>query len=218
MSYTALATNSASGGVNLASEVASGLNFPVGNVAFGPDGGPFLLVGVNQPMPVSLGDGQKKTFSSSTTGLVTASSATDIFELNNSAGTKTLKLVKIELTGYAGTAVTIPVNLIKRTTLNSAGTASTVTVVPHVTGDTATGVAKSYTANPTTGTSAGNVVSSYVTLPLTATALPYLKWEFGTKASEKSVTLAANESLVLNIGGTTVSSSIIGISSCWTEE
>lgn len=221
MAFTTITTNPGTGGATLGAETAGGMQHPTSCVVFGPTGSCSNLVGVNQPFPVSLGDGQKATYSSGIVGLVPASSATDVFELNNSAGSKTLKVVKLTISGMAGTAITVPVSLVKRTTVNSGGTSSTPDVEKHETSDSAgTGIVKAYTANPTLGTGTTNVVKAfYLHLPLTTTAAaPITQIYFGDGASEKGMTLAANESLCVYLNATTVSSGLLAIDVCWTEQ
>lgn len=221
MAFTSITTNPGTGGVTLASQTYSGLVYPASTLVYGPDGGAFNLVGVNQPLPVSVGDGQKATYSASITGLVPLTGgATDLFELNNSAGTKILKVTRVSLVGTAGTAVDVPVSLVKRSTLNSAGTSSTPTVVPHDSSDSAgTGVVKAYTANPTTGSLVGAVRNTVINLPTSGTATGIV-WNFGgsNDPNTRAITLRANQSLCINFNTTAITSGLVYIEITWTEE
>lgn len=219
MAFTGITTNTGTGGPVVATQTYSSKHYPANVLTYGPDAGPFAIVDVPTPLPVSLGDGQKLTYSCSGVGFVPVSGATDVFEINNSAGTKTIKVTRIEFSASAGTAVLLPVTLIKRSTLNSSGTSTTPTITPHSSGDAAaTGVVKVYTANPTVGSTAGNVRTAVYNAPISGNLASPLVWEFGTRASTKAITLAANQSLCVSLGATAISSGLAYISVEFTEE
>jgi hypothetical protein len=88
-------------------------------------------------------------------------STTDIAELYGSASkTIYVKRVLVALSYTSSGTVNPPCFLVKRSTANSSGTATTETVVPLDSNNTGTAVAKTYTANPTTGTLVGRVAST----------------------------------------------------------
>lgn len=216
MSFTAYTTNPGSGGSSLPSQAYGGFSWLASLLAYGADGGPFSLVGIKQGLPVTLSDGQKSTYSSAGT-VSLAAAPTDAIELNNSAGSKTLKVLRVSVTGSAGTAILVPVVLIKRTTLNTSGTSSTPTPTLHdsVNDSAATGVVKVYTSNPTTGSSGGNVRYQQLNFAVSG-ALSTFTWEFNWVSKE--ILLASNQSLVINLAGTSISSGVLNWEITWTEE
>lgn len=121
---------------------------------------------------------QYPTYRFAITGLVPVASATDIFQVIGSA-TKTVAIRRIRVSGKAGTAVTVPVTLGKRTTANSGGTSTAPAGVPLDSGfAAATAVAAAYTANPTTGTETGIVGAQDLTLNVTTLGGVAAEWDF----------------------------------------
>ena len=121
---------------------------------------------------------QKATYSSSALALPPAASATDIACIAGSASA-TIKVYRIELSGSAGTLVTVPVYLARRAAVNTAGTAATTTanwasnISKHDTASaTAAATLISYSANPTiTDSSPTYLRAGNVTLPVTSAVL-----------------------------------------------
>ena len=114
------------------------------------------LAQVNQVPQVGVTSGfaAKVTYSAGFIGLVPAASATDVICLAGSA-TKTIVLQNIRLSG-SGTAISLPVTLVKRVSANTGGTAGSTTANPANTiskrdsnNAAATAVPIAYTANPT---------------------------------------------------------------------
>lgn len=158
-------------------------------------------------------DGVSKTYSASITGLVVAAAATDFFMITGSA-TKTIRITKIEVIGTATAAAATDITIIKRSTLNDAGTFSTLTSIPHDSSDAAaTAVIKAYTADPATlGTSVGNILSHKLFLSTAATQPYAWKILFGDRASKSIVLRGASECLCLNYNGRTNAGNAISIS------
>ena len=164
-------------------------------------------------------DGVSKTYSASITGLVVAAAATDFLMITGSA-TKTIRVTKIEVIGTATAAAATDITVVKRSTLNDAGTSTTLTSVPHDSSDsTATAVIKAYTVDPTTlGTSVGNIISHKLFLS-TALTQPYsCKMLFGDRATKAIVLRGAAECLCLNYNGRTNAGNAISISVEFIEE
>lgn len=110
---------------------------------------------------------QRPVYEVAITGLVPAASATDLVQIIGSA-TTIVAIRRIRVSGKAGTAITVPVTLAKRSTANTGGTATTPTPTPLDSADAAaTAVASFYTVNPTTGTETGIVGARDVTLNVT---------------------------------------------------
>lgn len=130
--------------------------------------------------------------------------ATDIAALVGSA-TKTIKVLRV---GYSAeqTAQDIEnINLIKRSTANSGGTSTAMSVVAHDSLDGApSSTAVYYTANPTLGTTVGSLRPSKVLVPAnspgsSATAQNEKVWDFTQGYESKPVYLrGTSESLVVN--------------------
>lgn len=224
MGFTTITTNTGSGGPNVASQTASSVHYPAGCLVYGTDGSfTPVLVGLNKGLPVQLSDPQGVTYSVSTpvAGVVPAASCTDLFELNNSAGTKTILVTRITFSASAGTTGLFPITLLKRSTLNTGGTSSTPTISPHDSGDTAaTAVFKTYTVNPTTGSLIGNIRSEQYNIVKAGNDylnVPVIKWEFGTRPGSKPIKLLANQSLCINLGAGTITSGLAFCDVEWVE-
>ena len=105
---------------------------------------------------VTLAPSYKQTYMLTTGKFTAAASATDIFEIKGSA-TKTVKILRVfVLASRSAAGGNIALSLMKRSTANTGGTSTAVTVVPFDSNNAAaTCSAKYYTANPTTGTLVG---------------------------------------------------------------
>jgi len=172
---------------------------------------------------------REQTYSASAVGLAPAASATDIFCISGSSS-KAIAIRRISISGTAGTLVTVPVTLVRRASLDTAGTPATGAALPvaaaHLsTNGAATATLTSYTANPTINDSsplylrAGNV-----TLPVTSagTVTSPLEWFGGTSVESYSQGFdipagSTAQQYCLNLGATSVSSGLLNISITWTE-
>lgn len=168
---------------------------------------------------ITLIDTTKSTYSASIRGVVTAATATDVLVIQGSS----TKIIKIRFIGISGTqtgnAVT-PIIILKRSTLDTGGTSTTLINVAHDSNDTAaTAIIKSYTANPTLGTLVGNVLQEQITFNngLASGLEDKIEYEFGVFT--KALTLRnANESIAINFNSTTVTAGSINFTIQWTEE
>lgn len=163
-------------------------------------------------------EGIKNTYSAGITGLNLAATATDFFEIYGS-GTKTIRILLIEISGYATAAATNTVQLLKRTTANTSGTSSVPTTTLHDTSNTAaTAALKAYTANPTLGTLGGLVRSAKLNLGAVGAA-GKISWEFGTRNDQAIVLRGTTQGLVLNWNGAAVpSGDTLDIFISWVED
>jgi hypothetical protein len=136
--------------------------------------------------------------------VASAASATDIAVLpGNASNTVLVTRVKVSCTQTA--AGTITLNLIKRSTADSAGTSSNMTVVPDDS-NYAAGVSapKIYTANPTTGTAVGNVDTALTGCMASGTATPNDLYILNRQ--QKPIVLRGTaQQLAVNLNGATVS-------------
>ena len=172
---------------------------------------------------------KKSSYSAVALALPSVASATDIACIAGSS-TKTVIVRKITITGTAGTLVTAPFTLVRRTSVDSDGTAATTTAnwantisLRDANDAAATATLISYSANPTINdTSPTYVASAHLTLPVTSagTVVRPLVWDFDTPFSfVKGVVLrGASQQACVNLNAVSVSSGLVHLSIDWTEE
>jgi hypothetical protein len=177
---------------------------------------------VTQPVLVTNGvaptDGTKTSYSAAITGLVAASTATDIFTITGSAS-KIVRITRVEISGTQTTGGIVPIILIRRSTANTAGTSTAPAKVTHdTTNPTATATVLAYTANPTVGTLVGPIRSLRAFVSGTTVANNIIVEDFGIRPSQAIVLRGTAEVLAVNLNSTTVTGSLFNISIEWTEE
>ncbi len=169
------------------------------------------------------------TYSAASIGLVPASSATDIFCISGSA-TRSISIKQITISGTAGTLVTAPFTLLRRTTLDTGGTAAVTTALPvaspNLSSDpAATATLTAYTANPTINDASPTYVKSS-TLSLNTTAAlamgPRIEWNFGERIGDfaKALDIPKNstaQQYCINLNAISVSSGVLNIDITWVE-
>jgi hypothetical protein len=207
--------------------LALGLGLLAPALAFGQTGG----AGVNsvpQPGLITGVNNQQATYTAGYIGLVPAASATDTVCIAGSA-TKTIAVTRIQLSGTAGTLVTLPVTLVRRTSVDTGGTAGSTTANPANTiakhdtlSATATAVPISYTAVPTiVDTSPTYLQTANLTLPVTSagTSIAPIDWRYGNIATgEQPLYLrGVAAQLCLNLNTISVSSGVLTGSITWYE-
>jgi len=128
----------------------------------GAIGGVAVAVDANGRQIVkSYPDTTTTSYHASTLGLTVAASATDIAVLPGNATNKVI-LYKIKVSCTQTTAGIVAIQVIKRSTADTAGTSANMTVVPDYSSYAAgISVPKTYTVNPTTGTLVGNLDSNH---------------------------------------------------------
>lgn len=165
-------------------------------------------------------EGTKATYSVAVTGLVTAATATDIFTLDASS-TKLVRLLQAQVT-CTGTAVTVPVTIVKRSTLATAGTAQTLTITPNDPADgVATAVAKTWTANPTVGALVGAVRATSMSVNAAAAVNPPTSaaFAFGMNVDKAMVLAkASTQEIAINFNSTTITTPLCTLFAEWSEE
>lgn len=167
-------------------------------------------------------EGQKLTYSAGSLALATVTGATDIYVLPGSA-TKTVRVSKVVVSCSIATAAQyVDVNLIKRSTADTAGTSGAVTIVPHDSADAAaTSAPLSYTGNPTLGTPIGVIDARRVFFPLTGTAAlgnPPVVFDFGDRAGAKTIVLrGVAQQVAVNLNAP-ANAGTCDITAEWTEE
>lgn len=164
-------------------------------------------------------EGRRATYRAVISGLVPVASATDVVYIPGSA-TKTVRVTRVLVTGTAGTAVSVPVILVKRSAANTGGTCAAMTAVPIDSANAvATAAPASCTANPTLGTAVGTVASLSTFLSLSsasgANTSPII---FGTDGGQPLILRGVAQTLGVNFGGVSVSSGVVSVTLEWTEE
>ncbi len=183
------------------------------------------LVTPSLALPVAT-EGTKTSYSAYVTAFTPVATPTDFWNIVGSA-TKTVRVTRVELSGDATAANSVPTLLIKRSTAGTLGSAAltAVTAVPHDANDAAATAAVSTvgTANYTTvGTIVGNVRATELPLGVVGglgAPEPPIAWHFTTRNSKGIVLRGVAQQLALNWAGVAVPAGtvlIIGVE--WTEE
>lgn len=157
-----------------------------------------------QPTTTYTYSGQNRTYSAAVTALAPASSATDLITLSGVAG-KSIQLRKVTCSGISTAAAAAVLKVVKRSTLDTAGTSTSPTAVPlNSAQPAAQAVIKQYTANPTVGTAVGDVASGeLVTGPAaSATGNPPLVFDF---TNQQVFLNSATELVAVNGNGASLS-------------
>ena len=178
---------------------------------------------------MSNGEGRKPTYSAATAAFapnVGAGGTTDVAGIVGSAS-KQVRVLRFAVSGRATAANQIDVQLVKRSSADTAGssTAAPLAAVPHDSTDAAaTAAVTTYTGtnvNPTLGTSVGVVRAqqSNVSAAGSGGAASPVEFDFGT-CNDKSIVLnSASEGLYLNFGGAVLPAGLVlNIFVEWSEE
>lgn len=178
-------------------------------------------------LPVTIASDQPAsnvpTYSAFFINATPAPTCTDFFTLVGSAS-KTVRVTRIWLTGFATAVAWLDVFLVMRTAANTGGTLATApTRVPHASANAAvTATANLYSANPTgLGASAGN--DRFTKLPcLTTTAVPFnaeYVWDFRGPANQPLVLSGIAQCVAIFLNGATLPAGLAlsgGVE--WTEQ
>lgn len=211
--------------------LALGIGLLAPSLAFGQTASPGAAGGVNtvpQVGVISSIANMQQTYTAGYIGLVAAASATDVVCIAGSA-TKTIAVTRIQLSGTAGTLITLPVTLVRRVAVNTGGTAGGTTANPannvskHDTANaTHTAVPISYTANPTITDAAPTYLqTANLTLPVTTAGVATvpLDFQYGNiaRGEQPLILRGAAAQLCLNFNATSPSSSVLTGSITWYE-
>ncbi len=170
----------------------------------------------------------RSSYSAAFIGLVPAASTTDLICISGAAG-KTIRLQNIKISG-SGTAISIPVTVLRRASLNTGGTAASTTANPANTiskrdtgNSTATAVLIAYTANPTIVDSAPTYIESQQ-LGVVATTVGVIGvqtvFDFAKDVEnfvQPPALKSAAEQICVNLNATSATALLTG-SLTWTEE
>ena len=193
----------------------------------GVDGGGFKRI----PLADTLGrlqtsafpmDGYKQTYRAAATTFSLPNTPTDGFTIYGSA-TKTIKVLKVMMSGTQGATSVVTAELIKRSTANTGGTSTVVPSVPNDSANTsATATVRYYTANPTSlGTAVGTVAGFRGIIPQggTSSVLTSNCEIYRANTPAQALTLrGATEGLALNFNSITLTGNVMSIEVEWTEE
>jgi hypothetical protein len=132
------------------------------------------------------------------------SSAGDVYCINGSA-TKTVKVKGIRVSVIASAGVVNVISLIKRSTADSGGTPSAVTVVPNDSANpAATATVTAYATAPTAGTTVGTVRSQDISVATTSGSIPslYALFQFSVYWDQPMVLHGVVEGICVNVPST----------------
>jgi hypothetical protein len=169
---------------------------------------------VVRPLPY-----EPQSYSATGSAFVPATTPTDIYLISGSAS-KTVRIRKVRISGTttSGSAIKCTINLIKRSTANTGGTAVISTNVPHdSTNAAATAVAKHYTANPTVGTAVGTVRSVTTSFQAAGISVGTIDFNFDNDGSQPIVLRGITENLAVNLNSTTITGGVISVTVEWSE-
>ncbi len=173
---------------------------------------------VNPPEPVTTWDGQKATYSASTTAFTPV--AGDIACLPGSAS-KTIRLTVVEASlSTSGTAALETLILVKRSAADTSGTSAAITAVPHDSSDAAASAAPlQYTAAPTPGAAVGQIRGGrLIDSSAATTGQTLFRWSFGSDAGSQAIVLrGVAQEVCANLGAVVATQTAI-ITFQWTEE
>lgn len=180
------------------------------------------LIGLN-PIPMADNDPYRATYGYSVVGYNSiATNPTDVFTITGSA-TKTVRIRQIQISGFAASATSAPLNIIRRSTLNTGGTSTTPTAGQRDTADDpATATMRFYSVNPAAlGTTSGTIDGGRLGLVAASgvSQIDRMNFQYGWLNEKAPVLRGATDSLCLNFGGQPwPSGGTLDIAIWWTEE
>ncbi|WP_226018398.1 hypothetical protein [Novosphingobium sp. FKTRR1] len=172
-------------------------------------------------VPLADNDPQGMAYSYVTLNVTPAASPTDILTIGGSA-TKLVKVRQVLLSGSATAATNILPTLVRRSTANTGGTATTPSFLPRDTGDpAATAALKLWSVNPVAlGTLVGQIDGGRLNLaPAANGGIDRLLFQFGWLNDKPIVLRGVNDFVCLNLGGAAIANTpLLDISIMITEE
>jgi len=164
------------------------------------------------------GSGLLPTYSYASFGNTPAATATNILTLAGAAG-KIIKIRSVFISGIATTAGSLRTDLVKRSTADSGGTATTPTGVAWDSQNpTAAATLALYTANPTVGTAVGILATRRVFLNLTTAVIDRMVESFGIRWESPIVIRESEYFSISHAGATIPSGGVVDLGITWTEE
>ena len=165
----------------------------------------------------------KHTYSAYDTPIAPASSATDVCSIAGSS-TALIRVTRVELSNVQTTAGTNQWYLVRRSSLNLAGTSVVIPAVPHDSSSAAaTALVNYWSANPgTLGTVVGMVRGASIVSPAPASSTTgaMYAWDFDQNNSQETIVLrGVNQQIGLNFNGKAIPAGMdVGCGFTWTEE
>jgi hypothetical protein len=160
--------------------------------------------------------------STGATGVTVAASATDIAVITGNATTDVLVTkVKVSCTQTTAGVLAQTFQIVRRSTADTSGTETNLTIGKDDTGDAASSIAAAgvgvYTANPTTGTLDSTIDTYAIGCMATGTTAPNDIYILNRQ--QKPITLiGTGQQLAVNLNGKTVTGGIFYITFEWIEE
>lgn len=155
-------------------------------------------------VPISDNDPLRATYGFNSVNFATvAANPTDVCTLFGAAN-KIIRLRQIQVSGIAGTNTTLPMSIIKRSTLNTGGTvALTQAGVPvDSLNDPSIATVRLYSANPTLGNSVGAIDGGRLVLSTGAgSQLDRFLYQYSWLNDQSPTIRGAAESININFGG-----------------
>lgn len=186
-------------------------------------GGDAALVTTAGALNVNLAESTvtKLTYSAVVNNLTPPATPTDMVTITGSA-TKTVRVLRVELSTTQTTAGINTFFLVKRSTANSAGTSASATVIPHDSTNAAgTATVLSYTVNPTLGNTIGNIRASKLLTPAPASVqFGIYQWDFDGRTGGQGIVLTGtSQVLALNFNAAALPAGLnVNCTITWTEE
>lgn len=223
---TAILTGGIAGSLGVGGLAADGAS-PTGNpvLVAGYDGTLVQQLFVDPFGRIQIAPTTKNTYAASTAAFTPAAAATDVFTISGSAS-KTVKVLSLVLSGVQTAGGNIAtVSLVKRSAVNTGGTAVASTKVPHDSSiATATAVVQHYTANPTgLGAAVGTVYNPRASVPAAGNVgspASILQYAAPDPSLGEPITLRGTaEVLAISLGGVTPTGAAgFQVTALWTEE
>jgi hypothetical protein len=177
-----------------------------------------------QAIQVINAENERPTYSIGIENFATAATNQDVFILIGSA-TKIVRVTRIQFSMTVTTSVVVPVQLIKRSTLNAGGTTGVALTTPLDSNNaTATATNLAYATNYTTGgTVVGTMIRSQkyfaqATGIVPTTECQLIDWVFGQNGCQPPTLRSATQSICINLGGVTIAGGSVSASIEWTED
>ncbi len=164
--------------------------------------------------------GTRAGYSAVALNLVPGAAATDIFTISGSA-TKTLRILTLGFSATQQSSGIQSIAVIKRSAVDTGGTSTSPTAVPHDSTDSAaTAVVKAYTANPSAlGAAVGTLRTVKIGAPAANTStISIVEWSLDVSAAKAIVLKGLGETLAINLNGVTPTGSSFDAYVTWTEE
>jgi hypothetical protein len=167
-------------------------------------------------MPFIVATGQENTYSAGVQNL--SGVAGDNLIITGFTG-GVVRVRRISISSSASASQTINANIIKRSTLDTAGTFNVLAPVPHDPNNPAAfATIGYYTVAPTPGTQVGSLIRAAQIFINTAGGTPGItEWVFGDNNDQAITLRLATHCFVLNLGSAPTNSPNIGMDIEWVE-